>query len=108
MNITDKLLRLIVHAEEPREVEQVFLSSGWARRHICSGFLFFRSQPLPRPSCIAVPAVTGTGMASLAGRHGCEGLEKVRSKVMYVGKALEEDGEDQQGVHVLDKGTHQC
>lgn len=63
---------------------------------------------MPRPSCIAVPAVTGTGMASLASRHGCEGMEKVRGKAMHVGKVLEEDGEDQEAVHVLDKGTHQC
>lgn len=27
---------------------------------------------------------------------------------MHVGKVLEEDGEDQEAVHVLDKGTHQC
>lgn len=31
MNITDKILRLTVHVEEPKEVEQVFLSSGWAK-----------------------------------------------------------------------------
>lgn len=54
---------------------------------------------------MVVLAVTGTGMASLAGRHSCKGLEKVRGKVMCVGKVLEEDGENQLGVHALDKGA---
>jgi len=51
-----------------------------------------------RPSCVVVPAVTGTSMASLAGRLGCKRLEKVKGKVMYVGKVLEEDGGDQQDI----------
>lgn len=105
MNITDKLLRLIVHTEEPRQVEQVSLSSDWAKPHICSGFLFFQSKPLLRASRVMVLAVTGTGTISLSGRHGCKGLEKVREKVVYVGKVLEEDGENQQGVHTLLRGT---
>lgn len=54
---------------------------------------------------MVVSAVTGTGMASLAGRHDCKRLEKVRGKVMCVGKVLEKDGEDQEGVRALDKGA---
>lgn len=105
MNITDKLLRLIVPAEEPREVKQVSLSSDWPNPHICSGFLFFQSKPLLRASCVMVLAITGTSVISLSVRYGCKGLEKVRGKVVYVGKVLEEDDEDQQGVHTLLKGT---
>lgn len=54
---------------------------------------------------MVVPAVTGTSMASLPGKPVFKGLKKVRGKVMYVGKVLEEDGKDQHGVHTLDKGA---
>ncbi|PKU49628.1 hypothetical protein llap_12 [Limosa lapponica baueri] len=55
--------------------------------------------------CVVVPAVTGISMASLVGKHGWKGLKKVRGKVMYTGKVLEEDGEEQQVVHAMEKGA---